>query len=112
MVSALSKVFDIVLSDKNAFNYDDPKKIYKLNYYLDVSLNDEKADITYDTEPRVVYDSYAPYVTEAVDIEYSPYYYIDQELYVTISDENYALIDEIFDSLNNVKVEKTPITEQ
>jgi len=112
MVSALSKVFDIVLSDKNAFNYDDPKKIYKLNYYLDVSLNDEKADITYDTEPRVVYDSYDPYVTEAADIEYSPYYYIDQELYVTISDENYALIDEIFDSLNNVKVEKTPITEQ
>lgn len=110
IVSVMSRVFDIILSDKNAFVYDDPNKIYRLNYYLDASLI-EVNDFKYDTEPYVVEGVYIPQ-TETVQEtygDYSQYFYINQEMHVSISDENLALIDNLIESLYNVNVEKTPI---
>ena len=109
----MSKVFDIILSDKNAFTYDDADKIYNLSYSLDLSLVEDSNIFVYETEPYVVKGSFA---TEEAVIEYetaehSPYFYINQDIYVNISDENLAVIEGLLDGLYNTDVEKTPNSE-
>ena len=98
-VVAMQKIFDIILSDKDAFVYSDPEKVYKFVYYVDLALNEPIAVDEY-AEPAETYvvtvgysTKEAPVVVEQYD--FSQYFYINNELYVTISDENFELIKQI-----------------
>ena len=110
VIKVMSQVFDIILSDKNAFVFDDANKIYNLSYNLDVSLDEESNIFAYETEPYVVHGEYGP--TESVvayeTAENSPYFYINQDMHVSISDENIAVIEWLLDGLYD---EKTPNVE-
>lgn len=109
MVTAAQRIFDIILSDPNAFIYEDPQKIYKFNYYLDLALN-EAIDISmYETDSYTIKSSYGKAEPIAVEeYDFSQYFYMNDEVYVTISDENFKLIEEI---IYNFEQEKTPNTE-
>ena len=98
-VVAMQKIFDIILSDKDAFVYSDPEKVYKFVYYVDLALNEPIAVNEYaePAETSVVAVGYgmkeAAVVVEQYD--FSQYFYINNELYVTISDENFELIKQM-----------------
>ena len=113
VIKVMSEVFDVILSDKNAFVFDDADKIYRLTYNLDLSLIEDSKVFAYDTEPYAVKESYGP--TESVVVyetsEHSPYFYISQEIYVSISDEKLAVIEGILDGLYNKDTEKAPSKE-
>ena len=102
IVSSMSEIFDIILSDKDAFVYDTPEEIYRFNYYLDLNLIEGDNNFTYDTDPYIVKGGYGSEIAEIeyAPSEYSQYFYINQEIYVSISDENFDLINEIIDGLN------------
>ena len=108
VVGALYEIFGLILSDENAFVYDNPENVYRFSYNLDVNLKDsslEKIGVAHreDFDETVIIGEYAE--------DYSPYYYFNDEIFVNISSDTMAKIKAIINDIYNSEVEKTPNTE-
>ena len=122
MIDALYDVLTLITDDKNSYVYDDPSRIYSLNFHLDVNLV-EDYDKGAETTPIVV----TPYHTSAdlvgitsvqvvPDKESVVYYdtnfYINEDVFVSISDENMAKIEAIMQRVYSDADERIPKTEE
>ena len=104
-VVAIQQIFDIILSDKNAFVYTNPETVYKMVYYVDLALNKPVEELAQETEVYIV--STERDVTNSVVIEYydyPQYYYVNDTVYVNISDENFELINQIISEFENTYI--------
>lgn len=104
-VVVMQKIFDIILSDENAFVYTNPENVYRFVYYVDLALS--KPVVEYATEPESYTITAGNGMAEAVVIEkydFSQYFYINNEIYVTISDENFELIKQVINEFENTYI--------
>lgn len=125
MVSAVYEILSLILSDEGSFDYSDPEKLYRLNFYVDIGLSDsfvEKIEETVivgaeHTSADLIEGSslsLAPSVDVTVPEVYydrSRNFYASEELFVSISDENMAKISLIIHNTNVEKIPNKDVTE-
>lgn len=121
MVDALYDVLILIADDKNSYVYTDPSKIYKLNFHLDVNLVEDYekgADTTpivvkpYHTSADLVGISSVQVVPDTETVYYDTNFYINEDVFVSISDENMAKIEAIMQRVYGDADEKTVKTEE
>lgn len=121
MVDALYDVLILIADDKNSYVYTDPSKIYKLNFHLDVNLVEDYekgADTTpivvkpYHTSADLVSISSVQVVPDTETVYYDTNFYINEDVFVSISDENMAKIEAIMQRVYGDAGEKIVKTEE
>lgn len=121
MVDALYEVLVLITDDKNSYVYTDPSKIYKLNFHLDVNLVEDYekgAETTpivvtpYHTSADLVGITSVQAVPDAETVHYDTNFYINEDVFVSISDENMAKIEAIMQRVYGEADEKTVKTEE
>ncbi|MBQ1279299.1 MAG: hypothetical protein IIY13_02610, partial [Clostridia bacterium] len=103
-VAVMQKIFDIILSDKNALVYTNPENVYKFVYYVDLALNKPIDEYAPETESYTITAEGGMPTVVVEYYDYSQYFYINNEIYVTISDENFELIKQIISDFENTYI--------
>lgn len=103
-VAVIQKIFDIILSDKNALVYTNPENVYKFVYYVDLALNKPIDEYAPETESYTITAEGGMPTVVVEYYDYSQYFYINNEIYVTISDENFELIKQVINDFENTYI--------